>query len=200
MSDKHELFYNGQKVGEVDHGLTPQERLVALSQLAKKAGVLAPPPTRVVRMFLHAEHFSDVAAQAHISILERNRTGRVPVAPFVVNGAFALELYLKMLSEFFGKRLAGHDLLKLFDRLPDGARTALQENLHQSRDFAQFSSLDEFRRHLSSYRDAFKDWRYVYEKDDGLMVDFRSFIGVNIVLAEACRSVLGPDSPPRRTL
>jgi len=36
------------------------------------------------------------------------------VAPFVVNMAFSLELYLKTIALQHGKKLHGHELTKLF--------------------------------------------------------------------------------------
>ena len=97
------------------------------------------------------------------------------MVPVKVLGAFALELQLKCLYCIeTGKSLWGHDLIDLFDSLSQGNRDKIEK------DFDAYEAVDphaiamkaklgasakyDIRSILTEQRNAFQDWRYIYER------------------------------------
>jgi hypothetical protein len=109
--------------------------------------------------------------------------------PFVVNAAFALELYLKALNCVYGNDVGRtHDLLRLFCALPDAAKKAVE------REFANaklrppnVQDLASFQTEIERVRHAFMDWRYLHEKKKTDQVLIPEMIFVLNVLHNACR-------------
>lgn len=108
-------------------------------------------------------------------------------APFVVNAAFALELYIKALGLLYGAVLHGHDLLKLFDALPSDSRDALQQNFGKVQWQCGIADMVGFRKVVADHRNAFIEWRYLHEGRAGEIV-FGPLIFVMEVLHETCRA------------
>lgn len=75
----------------------------------------------------------------------------------IVHCAFAVELYLKALGRCCGTRPHGHDLIALFEALPENALISLDQTLRGSSD----CTLSEFRVALSEIRSAYHSWRYL---------------------------------------
>jgi hypothetical protein len=115
-------------------------------------------------------------------------TNGLSAVPFVVNLAFALELYLKTLGHLFGKALRGHDLLELFDALPPEGREALRQNLPKARWQCDITNLEEFRKVLSGLRSVFVDWRYLHEEGRTSEISFVPMIFIAEVLHAACQA------------
>lgn len=88
--------------------------------------------------------------------------------PFLVNKAFACEVYLKFLlieyniniSDLKGKE--GHNLLKLYKKLP----RELQENFLNSMYNKGILSEDQLVKELQNISQTFVEWRYIYEKNE----------------------------------
>jgi HEPN domain-containing protein len=108
--------------------------------------------------------------------------------PFVVNAAFALELYLKTLGHLFGRALRGHDLLGLFDALPPEGHEVLRQNLSKAKWQCGITNMEGFRNVLSDLRSAFIEWRYLHEKDRASEISFIPMIFVMEVLHVACQA------------
>jgi hypothetical protein len=99
-------------------------------------------PTVEQAIFRQAVSFASVS-----SLLYDRDLATVPAkngisaVPFVVNAAFALELYLKTLGHLFGRAQRGHDLLGLFDALPPEGHEVLRQNLPKaSQRYLKFSA------------------------------------------------------------
>lgn len=76
--------------------------------------------------------------------------------PAIVNYAFACEVYMKALLMKTGtKEIKGHNLLDLFDMLPNN----IQMNIQQTID----CSKSPFREMLKNTSDLFEECRYIYE-------------------------------------
>ena len=88
--------------------------------------------------------------------------GSLIATPAVVCAAFSIEVAFKFLLARHGRAARGHDLLRLYRRLP----RHLQYQIRHGSCYAR----RDFLRELIVARNAFTDWRYVYESDDGLMV------------------------------
>lgn len=80
---------------------------------------------------------------------------------------FAIELFFKALLSKYGKDVKGHNLLKLFKKLPaevqDEIKMSLSEHMlkTQKRSFNSFES--SFEDMLKNYSTTFQDFRYFHE-------------------------------------
>lgn len=88
------------------------------------------------------------------------------LVPYVVNGAFACELYLKGLLMLQGKTLQDikkhHSLSQLYALLDDGTK----ENLKSSVMRKFTNSNKAFEAYLDDIANAFVEWRYGYENQE----------------------------------
>ena len=78
--------------------------------------------------------------------------------PALICAAFSAEVGIKALLLQSGKPAKGHDLLKLFNSLPAATKFEIFSNMRME--------APEFAANLRHIRDAFKDWRYMYEFND----------------------------------
>lgn len=96
--------------------------------------------------------------------------------PFVVNGAFAAELALKFLIfKEKGSFVCTHNLLCLFEQLPDCHKSALIEMIceqaHQNKETLKLN--------LANISDLFEDFRYAFEKEHlGYTNFFNEFVHI----------------------
>lgn len=82
-------------------------------------------------------------------------------APAVVNAAFACEMFLKALLKHYEiEYKREHNLIRLFDLLPEYARNKISYFCGASKDGSQF------RKALSEHADDFVDIRYYVENND----------------------------------
>jgi HEPN domain-containing protein len=81
------------------------------------------------------------------------------VADFVCL-AFSVELYLKAVFEVLGKKQRGHNIRKLFEKLPDDAQKQIfniqMKNVYQT-------TLDHYKERMDIISDGFEKFRYSYE-------------------------------------
>ena len=76
--------------------------------------------------------------------------------PAIVNYAFACEVYMKaLLMEPGAKEIKGHNLLDLFDMLPNEMQMDIQQTIDCSK--------SPFREMLTNTSDLFEECRYIYE-------------------------------------
>ncbi|GAA7755319.1 hypothetical protein RN01_11820 [Cupriavidus sp. SHE] len=179
------LKVNGVVVGTVPITGDPETDLIVAREFLDKRGLRPPPPTKVQSMFRQAIAFATVSRDCH-AMLNRQPRNPVYAAPFVVNIAFSIELYLKTLAEAHGVTPWGHDLMKLYEGLPGAALAALSKvtpHAAQSEGLAETSDVGDV---LANLRTAFVDWRYVYEKESTEMVHIPNAIFVARALHEAC--------------
>lgn len=191
MGNRHtkELKLNGIVVGEYLGSDDTDEDIEAARWSLRDKG-LYKPPTLVQAMRGQAEGFT---ATAHLAY-ERMRlrgTGDPPttMVPFIVNAAFAVELYLKTLLRSAGvvPPRQEHELVKLHAQLPSNEQARIEELcVHQTQDFDPGTS-DTFSARLVPLNNAFVRWRYAYEYDRAGPVRPRSLILVLAACHEACR-------------
>ncbi len=86
----------------------------------------------------------------------------LPIAPAIVCGVFAIELYFKATITLEHGTATGHDLSILFSRLSPSSQMALRNEL-------SLGEL-EFMNQLDIVSHAFVDWRYIYEKNQSKFV------------------------------
>ena len=79
----------------------------------------------------------------------------------VVCLAFSVELYIKDVHHAInGKKVRGHDILKLFEKLPD----KVQQDIFTYRAIAHYGwNFEEFKLEIKEISDGFEKWRYSHE-------------------------------------
>jgi len=134
------------------------------ARVLREAGLEQPKPSIAQCIRDQARAFANVATDLAMKIMELRGQSRDCVAPFLVNAAFALELFLKSLAQQHGKEMRGHSLLKLFDELPTAARDSIDKAFAGAPDFlAGFDESSDLRGLFVNLDDAFVAWRYAYE-------------------------------------
>ena len=94
------------------------------------------------------------------SVDEFNRT-RYETAnvPAIVNGAFAIELYIKSRLD---KKTEGHNLRLLFNKLDKELKDSIRNEIESKID----NRLTSFNKLFKTVANAFEYWRYIHEKKD----------------------------------
>jgi hypothetical protein len=185
------LYFNGIIVGEVEATGHHDRDAEAAVQFLKDKG-LHKEITPGQAMFRQAVSFATTAAYLYRTDLLKAPRNGASIAPFVVNSAFSMELYLKTLGEIHNRALKGHELLKLFDSLPTEARQRIEAVLPACLTERGLVGPVNLRTWILEMNNAFVEWRYCYEKyrTSGIHIDRMIF--VLKVLHEACRSAETP--------
>ena len=181
------VMLNGVLVGHVDTTGDFEKDKEIVMDLIKQKGLYVQ-PSEVKTMFRQALSFATTASYLHRKDLCRSPWNVHSVAPFVVNSALGIELYLKALAKANGKTLRGHNLLNLFDTLPSPARKTVETVLPVS--LQQWKPKDEsdLRACVAGLADAFVEWRYLHEKNRTSTIHIDRIIFVLHVFHEACRA------------
>ena len=161
------LFLNGVAVGEYLGSDDLEEDLQAARQALRNKG-LYNPPSVAQGMLNQAVAFASASRLAYDEMQKRGpRKPPLTAVPFVVNAAFAVELYFKTI--LFARDLVApkrlHELVKLHALLPADERAALQESCTKHLPGYDPRSIESFAERLVPLNDAFIRWRYAYEHE-----------------------------------
>ncbi|NTV06155.1 MAG: hypothetical protein HGA59_06560 [Chlorobiaceae bacterium] len=108
--------------------------------------------------------------------------------PFIVNGAFSIELYLKTLHLIFSNPQKGHKLLILFNNLPEALQITIKQSANEFMIKHKLSPEPDLLAIFEVINSAFEDWRYLHE--EGKEKKTRSFpVNEIIVLLETLSRV-----------
>ena len=186
---KKEVLLNGVIVGEIE-STGVQDRDIELMREMLKAKGLYKPSSVAKAMFGHARAFAATAERLYNEqIVPRASRSSAAFGPFVVNASFAAELYLKTISRVYGAELRGHDLLGLYHQLPPDAAAHINAVAPRCRAKRGIPENTTFEESVERHRDAFVEWRYVYEKERSSLVQFPVLIYAIEVLHETCREL-----------
>lgn len=159
---KRRVYSDGVHVGDIDRTGDELKDAESASALLRSKGIK--PPSRLRVMFLVAASFSATARGLLKGPLAQVPTQPTAIVPFVVNAAFSIEVYLKALRASLGKqRNTGHNLLALFDSLPQELREGIQARATLLAKNYKLDGPVDFRAHLAQLNNAFSQWRYLYE-------------------------------------
>jgi len=187
MTEMKQLFVNGKYVGEYESsGDAEGDREAAIAFMRAKGIYQETTPEQAI--FRQAVSFATTASYLYTRDLTTVPRNGMSVAPFVVNAAFALELYLKTVGLLHNNELRGHDLLELFDALPSAAHEALFSNFGKSKWLCGIADMIAFRAEIERLRHAFIQWRYLHERNRAGEIRFVEMIFVMEVLHETCRA------------
>jgi hypothetical protein len=190
MSATKKLFFNGNFVTNYESTGDDRKDLELTRSILREKG-LYQEINRERAMFNHAYAFATTSSYLYskdLAVVPRNGVSAVP---FIVNSAFAIELYLKTLGQLHNAPSRGHDLLDLFDKLPESARAAIEKHFSLGKWQCGITTLEEYRKGLQELRGAFVEWRYLYESQDANEIKFQPMIFTMEVLHETCRTALG---------
>ncbi len=142
-------------------------------------------------MFNQANSFASISADIFEKHLLKAPPNGAAMSPFVVNIAFAIELFIKTLSIQHGKKLHGHEIKKLFKKLPGGAKDEIGHHLSRLCTSSQWAdgikTMKSLREVLEEVDTAFIDWRYLHEDTTKrLKITFKPIIFLSEVLHAAC--------------
>lgn len=181
----------GRYLGSDDH----EEDLQAGVQALRDLGLYRE-PSLLRAMRTQAQGFTSAANLAYKKA-EARSPGNPPITfvPFVVNAAFAVELYLKtFLQATVGavpRRV--HALVKLHGLLNADVRQRLDAACVQHLQSYAPGTVGTFLERLAPISDAFVRWRYSYEHERLEAVRPRSVILVMAACHEVCGAVVPAD-------
>ncbi|MGE0055626.1 MAG: hypothetical protein AB7S74_15595 [Hyphomicrobium sp.] len=141
-------------------------------------------------IFNHAHAFATTSSYLYNRDLQSVPRNGVSLVPFIVNSAFAIELYLKTIGQLHKISLRGHDLIELFDGLPAVAHADIEKHFAKCNWQCGIATLADYRKALEQLRGAFVEWRYLYEKQNANIISFGPLIFTMEVLHETCTSLL----------
>ncbi len=148
-------------------------------------------PSLPQTIYGQASAFAYVANETYKELMKRGPERPIVAAPFVVNAAFSVELFLKSLHVANREPRRGHRLVRLFDTLPDARRAEL---IGDAQRFApahgEVAGAVDFRALLTMLNDTFRKWRYVYEETHAGPIHLQQTILVMETCHEVCKRVL----------
>jgi hypothetical protein len=182
---KKTLWFEGKVVAEYLGSDDPDEDVTAAHEALKAAGITER-PARFVVMRGHADAFAYIADQAYRQLQRRHEGIPIVAAPFAVNAALSVELYLKALYVAEeGDPPKEHSLLELFDGLPQTVRQKLAaEASALAHEHGETSGV-QFRDLLTMLDQVFVKWRYVYELEHSGSLHLQQ----TILALHACHAV-----------
>jgi hypothetical protein len=188
---KKTLYLNGKIVCEYDAPADQQAEIELCRDLLKERGLWIP-ISKERTIFNQAVAFANASALIWERDLSTSptRNGNSAV-PFVVNSCFATEFYLKTVALVNGKIVHGHELDKLYGKIPASGVRSIEVK------FAEMVPNDSWQSTLKTvpdlkalfrrHRDAFVNWRYLHERNQLGEFHFRDAIFAMQVLHETCR-------------
>lgn len=184
---RRELIVNGQVIGWFEATGDSQKDLELARAQIRELGHERPPLPRWMLIRQQAMDFRDACGLIMNYDLGTRPVDRRPLSiPYVVNSAFCLELYLKALSLRHGNEQRGHDLLKLYDRLPQAAKMAIASRVAEAQQEAGCADPIDVRGLLSLIKDTFEQWRYVHDHEELGTVPYDQLFFLRSLLHRAC--------------
>ncbi|MBI5006441.1 MAG: hypothetical protein HZB95_04875 [Nitrosomonadales bacterium] len=184
---KKTIVVNGIAIGEVEAtGDLILDAKLAQEYLNNKG--LLKQRSLAGEIFSTAQAFANTSAYLYENGLKKQPSKGTSIVPFVVNSAFAIELYLKALGKKHHVTLRGHELLKLYKTLPRTALVEIEEAIPRCAKERRLGNSPNFVEYLKELNSAFVDWRYIFEKSQSGPIHIEPTIFVMQVLHEAFRS------------
>lgn len=181
---KKKLYSQGKYVGDVELTGDQKEDVQIVNEYLDERG-LRKPPSKINAMYAQATAFSKTASYVYEQSLLKRPVDPLGVSPFIVNGVFSAEMYLKTLLEIYKKNEHGHNLSALFKQLPNKVKDKINKKKLRFEAKYGVQSGIPFIKHIKECANAFVDWRYMYEKSE-LHFDVQKIIFILHTLHEVC--------------
>jgi hypothetical protein len=189
-----DLKLNGVIIGQYLGSDDQEEDLAAARELLRARGI--EPPSRVSVMLGQADSFAYVANATYQELRNRGADKPMVVAPFIVNAAFSVELYLKTLHfAATGASSREHRLIELYDALPEASRNEIAARARRVAAEHGENPDVQFRDLLAMINEAFVTWRYVYELERTETVHLQQTMLVMHACRDACKRIVNAGAP-----
>jgi hypothetical protein len=189
---------NGVIVGEYLGSDDYFEDVAAAREFLRQKGVWKA-PSLPQTIYGQASAFAYVANETYKELMRREPDRPIVAAPFIVNAAFCVELFLKSLHAVNGQTRRGHKLVPLFDALPEARRAELGADAQRfAPAHGEVAGSVDFRALLTMLNDTFRKWRYVYEETHAGPIHLQQTILVMETCHEVCKRTVFP-SPGKPT-
>jgi hypothetical protein len=196
MSQTKQVIFNGMPVGELPWTGDLETDWRATREWLEAHGHTKGTWNKPRMMHMVASGFMSTALDLFTQVRDREPSKGAPLAavPCIVNLAFAIEVFLKIIAEVHGKTLWGHDLVKLYKALPPAGRSAIDEaSPVLAPRYSAASAGKPFRELLRPIATAFEQWRYTWDRsNEAKPVTFIDAIAVLYVVHTVATSLLWP--------
>lgn len=161
-----DILVNGVVVGSINATGDNIEDAKAVRKYLKDHGIDDKPVSENDSMYGQANSFAKVAIDLYESGLSKSPYNGAVVAPFVVNAAFSIELYLKTIHNALGNNIKGHHLLSLYKGMPKKGKAHFLEAADAVRPHYNLPEGEDIFSCLERLNKAFEIWRYLYEHNE----------------------------------
>ena len=161
---KKKILLNGIIVGEHESSGNYDEDILAVRSYLQTKGLWKNVSAND-SMFSQANSFAETANVLYEKGLRKSPYNGSIVAPFIVNAAFSVEIYLKTILEAFGNPSRVHDLKRLFKSLNEEARAIVRTSADDVRARYKLEEDVTIETCIRDLGHAFVKWRYRYEHE-----------------------------------
>jgi len=161
---KQKIIFNGVEIGEFEATGDLKKDAETVEKYLKKKGLyreISEPDS----IHGQANSFAEVANNIYTKYLSKSPYYGPSIAPFVVNATFSIELYLKCMHRYYGKKKRGHNLIKLFDELEKEAKDIFLQAAKGTETKYKLGKGTTIVSSLKGLSKAFQEWRYLYENN-----------------------------------
>ncbi len=181
---KKEILVNGIVVGEYESTGDDDKDILIVQGYLKDKGLWRKIELEEM-MFRQAQSFASTANNLYKNDIRKQPRNFYSLAPFVVNAAFSIEIYLKTLHTLYGNRKGGHSLFGLYKSLNKKGKTHINKIADETKHLYKIEKDRDFEKCLNHLDKAFVQWRYLYE-DNAEKIEFMPTLFVMQVLDKAC--------------
>jgi len=184
---KKDILVNGIVIGSYEATGDHKKDIKAAQKIIRQKG-LDEVVTENDSMFGQAVSFSTVAENIYTDAFKKSPYKGMFMGPFVVNGAFSIEVFLKTIHNAYGNKVRGHHLLNIYKGMPKKGKEIFNNAANDVRPRYSLNEGEDIISCLSNLSKAFEDWRYIYEKNE-LYTEIQSIRYTMHTCQEACLRV-----------
>ena len=181
---KKDILVNGIVIGSYDTTGDNKKDIEAVRKILKQKG-LDQEVTTNDSMFGQAISFSTVAENIYADAFKKSPYKGKFMGPFVVNGVFGIEVFLKTIHNAYGNKIKGHHLLNIYNNMPKPGKAIFNNAAKDVRPLYSLHEGEDIVSCLTKLSKAFEDWRYIYEKSE-LHTEIQSIRYTMHTSQEAC--------------
>ena len=181
---KKEVLLNGIVVGEIDATGNMETDAKAVRKFLKEKGLYRTVSTDDA-MHGQANSFAEVANDLYRRDLKHSPYKGSSLAPFIVNAALSIEIYLKAIHYLSGSTRRSHDLIYLYRQLSNDMKSIVLSSATDIRPRYNLQEGVDILACLKSLSGAFVNWRYLYEQKK-MQAEVQSVRYTMHVTHEAC--------------